>query len=164
MQPILMRGYYSIQNTLKPVLLGTMTTAVFVLLAYLLQSTTLGYLGLPLASSLSAIFLAVVMLKNLAKDAGTLEIKNILLTLAKAIFASSLIAIIMYVGFKFLPDGIGLSQNVWAVLKLVILGLGSMWIYYALTKKLNMPESEYFDRLVKRLNFKDRVRNSGQNG
>ncbi len=62
MQPVLMRGFFAIQNSVTPVILGTVTTAAFLGLTYALKATPLEYRALPLASSISAILLAGMML------------------------------------------------------------------------------------------------------
>jgi putative peptidoglycan lipid II flippase len=62
MQPVLMRGFFAIQNSVTPVVLGTITTAAFLGLTYALKATPLEYRALPLASSISAILLAGMML------------------------------------------------------------------------------------------------------
>ena len=143
MQPILMRAYYAAQNTLKPVLLGTATTGVFALLAYSLQKTPLVHLGLPMAGSISACFLAIIMLLSIRKDIGELDFKGILTTMYKSTLASLSCAIVLMFGLKYMPDGIGYTDNLAAFTKLFILGLGAAWVYYFTTKKLGMKESEF---------------------
>ncbi|MGK4495571.1 lipid II flippase MurJ, partial [Klebsiella pneumoniae] len=57
LHPILMRSFFAMQSSVVPIVIGTITTFIFVGLIVAFQQTTLGYLGLPLAGSLSAIIL-----------------------------------------------------------------------------------------------------------
>ena len=60
LHPLLMRAYFSVQKTWPPVLMGTLTTGLFVGAAALLVGTD--YTMLALAASVAAVFLALLML------------------------------------------------------------------------------------------------------
>jgi putative peptidoglycan lipid II flippase len=154
LQAVLMRAYYAAQNTWKPVLLGTVTTGIFVLLAYLLKGTALDYLGLPLASSLAAIILVLLMVMNLAKDTKVVDTMGMGVTCVKALVASLIVGLILHLLSMLIPTELGLKDNIVSIAKLIVLGLGGSWLYYALTKWLKMPEIVYAQRVFQRINKK----------
>lgn len=154
LHPVLMRAFFSVQTSLKPIVLGTVATGIFVGLAYLFKATPLGYLGLPLASSCSALILVLMMMAAIQLQVGELEFKGVGQTFVKALFASLLMAGIMYLGDLGMPRGTGLGRNAWALGRLLLLGVGSAWVYYFISRALKMPETAYIDRALAKLDRK----------
>lgn len=150
MHPVLMRGFFATQNSLKPVLLGTLTTGIFVGLCYLLQPTSLGYLALPLASSISAVFLALTLLSAVARHTGGLRLKGIGLTALKSLLAALICGGVAAVALSYMPSQTGISGNLFALLQVFGFGVGGAWAYYGLTRALRMPETQYLDRAFRR--------------
>lgn len=154
LQPVLMRAFFAVQTTLKPILLGSLVTGLFFVLAWFLRETPLGYLGLPLASSIAAIVLAGLLLVAIHRHVGELDLAGLGVTLAKALLATAVMALLMALGDHYLPQGEGFRRNLWAAGRLAILGLGSAWVYYGLTRWLKMPESDTVARALARLDRK----------
>jgi putative peptidoglycan lipid II flippase len=162
LHPVLMRGFFAVQNTVVPILLGTLTTALFVSLCLILRQTSLSYLALPLASSLSAIALAIMLLTAVNKKVEGIDIKGILMTFVKAVLAGLLMSVVLYAGLSFIPTGTGLKRNLFAFVKVVGVGLTGAWVYYFATRRLGMPESKYIDRALARVaNRKQPVTEAG---
>lgn len=158
MQPVLMRGFFSLHKTLEPVLLSTGMTALFILLLSL-QSPTgplhlpLGgaYLCIPWSANIAATLLIVILYFTLQKHVGKLDLAGLGLTLAKA-----------SVG------GVAMGGTGWALQRLfpshpgkivLFLATGSVflltsWIYLWVTMKLGMPETEYVRRGLDRFKSK----------
>lgn len=156
LHPVLMRAFFAMQKSVTPVVLGTLTTGLFLGLALALRQTSLSYLALPLASSISALALAAALLWAISAQAGraggnTLDIAGILATFFKSAIASALVGGLCYLALMYLPTGAGLGRNAWALGKLAIVGLGAIWIYYFLTRLLGMKETGYFDRVLRKL-------------
>lgn len=150
LHPVLMRAYFARHDTLRPILIGTLTTFAFVGLALALQATPLGYLGIPLASSLSAILLALAMLGALHRDVGGLDLAGIGETALKALAAALGMTLVLTAGDALLPVGEGIALNVWSLVRVAGLGLAGVWVYVGVARWAKMPETEYVDRALKR--------------
>lgn len=149
MQPVLMRAYFAVQQTVRPILISTACTGVFIVLCYVLPTTPLGHLGLPLAGSVSAAILVVALLFGLRPLTGGFDSKAILATLLKCVFASSIMAVPCWFAIRAL-----IVQNIAKPLFLVgvvLIGLIGTWIYVWITRAMKMPEAAYVDRAMKRL-------------
>lgn len=145
-QPILMRGFFSLHKTLKPVVLGTAVTALFIVLCWANGHTTLGFLGLPWATNIAATVLAVILFVALEREVGTLEKAGMMSTLGKSLVGSAVMGGFSYLAFRWWhPQGLVL---VLAFLFIITL---AGWIYFFVTKSLNMPETDYLSRAMKRL-------------
>ncbi len=149
LHPVLMRGFFAIQNTVTPIALGTVTTGVFVGLILILR-IPLGYRALPLAGSISAIGLVIILALTVAPKIGGLEFKGIIQTLFKATLCSIAIAIpASIVTFTPIADQIATSKT------LTIIAVGSVfmigaWLYYFSSRALKMRESDYVRNAMNR--------------
>lgn len=156
LHPVLMRAFFAMHKSVTPVVLGTLTTALFLGLAFALRQTSLSYQALPLASSISAIALAAALLWAVSIQAGSddgssIDIWGILSTAFKAAVASAVVGGLCYLAVMYLPSGVGLGRNALALGKLAIIGIGALWVYYFLTRMLGMKESAYFERIVRKV-------------
>jgi len=151
LHPVLMRAFFAIQQSFVPTLLGTATTALFFLITWALIRTSLGYLALPLASSVSAIFLVAVLSFTVQSRVGGLDLVEIGSTLVKSLLACIPLAVLLGAMAIGLPRGVGLSTNLWALVKVVGGGLAGVAIYSLVARKLKMPETQYVDRALSRL-------------
>lgn len=148
MHPILMRGYFAMHKTVKPIILGTATTLVFIVLAYTLLATPLSYMGLPLASSLSAIFLACLMTFTLRKDANGLEVGQIGRALDQTLLAGLAMCIVLVGLCLAWGPGAQHGSHLLSFARLAVYGLLGMGLYTWITKKMGMPETATIDRAL----------------
>ncbi len=158
LHPVLMRGFFAIQKSLLPIILGTVTTALFVAFLLIFRLTPLGYLGLPLAGSLSAIFLIIMLLIYVGPQIGGLDMKGLGLTLVKSALCATAFGLVLWIGKEILPynqevailgKNLGkYSINFWSMVKVFGLGLVGAWIYFFAARALKMPETSYFDRVA----------------
>lgn len=148
MQPILMRGFFSIHQTARPIIIGTIMTAVFIGLCYMGTQAEVGFLVLPAATNLAAILLVIALFLALEREVGTLDRKGIVVTLTKSLIGSIVMGGIAYGTFYILPSNLG---------KIVLFGTFMVvfcvvaWIYFFVTKALGMPETVYFTRAMDRI-------------
>ena len=168
LHPVLMRAFYSVHDTKTPVIIGTGTTAVFVVLLLALMKTPLSYKALPLAGSIAPILMVIVMCAMLSRKLGGFGYKGIFETLGKSALASLSVAVVcvilawsplINIMLNFGP----FAHQVWwhKVATILVVGFGfcaAMWVYYFVTRAMKMTESEYFDRVMKRF---DRKRAAG---
>jgi putative peptidoglycan lipid II flippase len=153
MHPVLMRGFFAAHVTVKPIVLGTLTTALFFCLVSVLWNTApaLGFLTLPFSSSASAIFLVVILLIAVAKTVGGIDYKGIGQTLGKSLLSSIPLALVLS---PVLIPSVGeytLHSKVAALACVFILSLVGAWAYYFASRALQMPESSTISRALDRV-------------
>ncbi len=148
LHPMLMRAYFSIQQTLRPILLSTSCTALFVVLCLIFQSTPLKHLGLPLAGSVSAIVLAIILLIGIKPLAGDLDIKGLLKTLLQCSLAAIALGLVCYWGLQVLM-GFHLGK-IYLMIGIVVLGLIGAQVYLLIAKAMKMPEYALVTRALNR--------------
>ncbi|MBS1701794.1 MAG: murein biosynthesis integral membrane protein MurJ [Armatimonadetes bacterium] len=164
LHPVLMRAFYSIHDTKTPVIIGTVTTAVFVGLLMVLMKTPLSYKALPLAGSIAPMLMVMAMCAVVSKKLGGFDYVGVFRTLGKALVGSISVALVCALLawtplLDYLMNHGPFAHQVWwhkvATLLMVLIGFCiAMWVYYFVTKAMKMPESEYFDRMMKRLERK----------
>jgi putative peptidoglycan lipid II flippase len=151
LQPVLMRAYYSTQDTKTPVIMGTICTAIFVLLCWLVMVLGLPYPYLALAGSATALVLVVMMMATLSSRLDGLDLRLILGPFAKCAAASLLLAgTMMGTFFAFTSAGSpggGLGQAAAFFFSFLV---GS-WLYYGATKLMGMKEANVVERAMGRL-------------
>lgn len=146
MQPVLMRGFFSLQKTLKPVALSTILTVLFIVLGSLATKNSPDYGMLIWATNICALLLAFVLFVTLEGDVGKLDRRGIALTLVKSAAASTLSG-----GFAWgCMQVIRPSSRFSEAASLFFVGLVALWVYYFAAKLFKMPESVYFSRALRR--------------
>lgn len=153
LHPILMRAFYSIQDTVTPIVIGTVTTFVFVGLIFALKSS-FGHLAMPIAGSVAPVIMVIAMAMTIQPRIGGIDLKAIGTTLAKsaiggigAFFVAGIVA--------WTPIASKISDSKILTMTAVLIGgLSSVWVYYGITKKLGMPETARIDRVMDRINKK----------
>ena len=151
LHPILMRGYFAMQNTWKPILVGTLTTVVFVILGYTLSRTSMGYLGLPLASSISAILMAFALLILVSKDTGGMDLAPFAKVFFQSLIGGLCAAGVAWLLYRFLPTGdMGIGRNIAAILRVLFIGCTAMWVHLLITRKMGMKEAELMERVERK--------------
>lgn len=151
LHPVLMRAFFAVQNTLTPVIIGTLTTFVFLGMAVALQQTPLGYLALPLAGSIASFVLVVALVWFTVRLVGDFGVREFLAASAKLAVAAAACGLAARGLAVVLPEGIGLGRNAMALAKLGVLGLGGAWVYYFLTLRMGFAETGYVARALDRI-------------
>lgn len=140
--PILMRAFFAMHTSLLPIVLGTITSGVFLSLCAVLVNTPLDYLGLPLATSISAIFLMAMLLVGLRSRLGRIDGGRLVRLLLLGGLSSAATAAAVYFMGRLVPAGEGFSHLASAV-RVLVLGLGGAWLYLGIGKLLNLEEARY---------------------
>ncbi len=150
LQPVLMRAFFALQNTIRPVVLGTITTAVFLTLSFLAIQLKLPAFSLAGAGSISAIVLVTLMVVSIKNEVPDLDFTSLFPTAFKSFLAGLASAAIFAGAFAVLgPLGLGENQYV-NLIVLVFFGIIAAWVYYFAAKALKMPETAYLDRALKK--------------
>jgi putative peptidoglycan lipid II flippase len=153
-QPMLMRGFFSIHQTLRPVILSTLMTALFIFLCWASLGSTLGFISLPIASNIAAILLMVLLWLALEWEIkGKLDRKGGAIVFIQSTAAATVMALVGWAIFRVVPHS--LSKIVFVPIVLAVMCICG-WVYYWVTKAFKMPESEYFVRALKRMDRRKR--------
>ncbi|MDH7600897.1 MAG: murein biosynthesis integral membrane protein MurJ [Armatimonadota bacterium] len=94
-QAIVARGFFAMQDTLTPVVLGSLVTLVFIPLNYLLMHL-MGHGGLALATSIAATLHLLALIYFLRRRLRGIEGGKILASLAKILLASSVMTVFLH--------------------------------------------------------------------
>lgn len=146
MQPVLMRGFFSLHKTLKPVAIGTAFTGLFIVMCIVSTHTTGDFRALPWATNIAAIALAFVLLFALEGDVGRLDRKGLAETLFKSLLAGCAGGAVAFGGSLLLAHG-STHRSV-ELISLVLFGLLGFWTFFFVGKALQMPETAYLDRAL----------------
>jgi putative peptidoglycan lipid II flippase len=145
MQPVLMRGFFSLHKTLKPVVIGTAMTGLFILMCVFATRTSTDYRTLPWATNVAAILLAVILFFALETDVGKLDRRGVAETFLKSSIAGAVGGAVAYTGSLLAPHA---GSRLWDFGQLVIFGLLGFWAFFFVGRLLKMPETVYLDRVL----------------
>ncbi len=147
MQPVLMRGFFSLHKTLKPVAISTAMTVGFVGMCLVATHVSNDFRALPWATNVAALSLAIVLYLALESDVGRLNRRGVLQTLGKSLLAGLAGGSVAYLGSVLVPAATGRLANLGMLL---LFGLLGFWTFFAVGKLLKMPESAYLDKALAR--------------
>lgn len=150
LHPLLMRAYFSVQRTWPPVLMGTVTTGLFVLASWLLVKGGQGYTSLPVAASAAAVFLATVMLFSVDRTITKVDLPGLGTTALKSLLAGSVAAAFAWGALKLAEPLGGKLANFGLLVVVGFVLLCAAWVYYFVAKLLKMPEAETVSRGLQR--------------
>lgn len=159
--PILMRSYFAVQSTVTPIVLGTASTAIFLILIYALKDTALGLGALPLAGSIAAIALILMMLAAVRRKVGDIDYRGIGETFLKSALCSTVCGLAVYGAVYAIGSRSIFRPGIFVVVEVLGLSLLAAWLYYFMTRGLKMQETAYIDRALARLSRRDTSRAEG---
>ncbi len=153
-QPVLMRGFFSVHQTLRPVVIGTIMTGLFIAMCWGMTGSGLGYTALPIATNIAAILLAIFLYFALEKQIdGKLDRSGMVVTFLKSCVAAVVMAGVGWAIFRVLSHDI---RKVLLVAEFLVVCTACAWVYYYISRLLKMPETEYLDRALKRMDRRKR--------
>jgi putative peptidoglycan lipid II flippase len=161
LHPIVTRAFYAMHNSLIPTIIGTIITAFFVGSVYALKPTSLGMLALPIASSMSAILLAITMIIFLRSKIGGLDLSGIFTTFWKSAIGTVVMAgitwLVLLTPVGHLTASHSGGQRILGLLLIMLLAAPGALVYLGVTKWMKMPECSYLDRVIARISGKKPV-------
>src|SRR3989344_4455958 len=155
---LVIRGFYALQNTVTPLLVGICTTVVLMILAYLLGlSYGFGIEGVALALTVGSILQLLILLFLLHKKTGGFDKRVVSLSLVKFFFATLFMGFALYIPIKLLDQ---LVFDTTRTINLIILtgisAAAGLSLYFFLTWLFNVKEAGMFIQLFKKLgNWKE---------
>lgn len=143
LRDILSRPFYALQDTKTPMINAAIGVGLNIVLNIVL-SRFLGINGLALATSISAILIAVLLAADLRKKIGALGFKNIAISLGKILFSSMVMGVIARLCFDSLKTT--LSQN----LSLLIAITAGAAVYVVLIYFMKIEDVEAVVKAMKK--------------
>jgi putative peptidoglycan lipid II flippase len=153
-QAVLGRGFYALQDTRTPVIIGTAVTVVFIPLNWLfMKPLGMGFSGLALATTIAAALHMVVMYLVLRTKLGGLESGKVLSSVTKIVVASGIAGLASWGVLRVLPnihDGADGVVKTLAFQNLLIGGGAGIGAYAVASKLLRIPELSQAVSLLQR--------------
>lgn len=146
---IVSRAFYSMGDTKTPMINAAIGMALNIVLNLVLAKY-LGIGGLALATSISATFIAALLIINLRKKIGSFGIKKVSISFFKILIASLFMGIISKVSFNYLL--ISLSQNI-SLLIAISIGVSA---YFTIIYFMNIEGSDIIIVEIKKRLAKNR--------
>jgi putative peptidoglycan lipid II flippase len=150
LHPLLMRAYFSVQRTWPPVLMGTVTTALFVLASWLLVEAGVGYPSLAIAASIAAIVLAAMMLFSVNKSVAKIDFSGLGATALKSLVAGGVASGFAWGALALATPLAGKLANFGLLAVVGFVLVCAAWVYYLAAKLMKMPETETISRGLRR--------------
>jgi len=150
-QPIVMRAFFAVQKPVLPIVLGTITTFVFLGGAYWVARMGGHFMWLALAGSGAAVLLAVLLLIASRQVAPDLDLAGVGRTFVFSLGAMSIAGALLYGGQYLVPPAGTVGGKLGGIVVVLVLALVYAWIYYFLTRAFKMPETKYLDNALARL-------------
>jgi putative peptidoglycan lipid II flippase len=147
MQPVLMRAFFSLHNTFKPVAIGTAMTAVFVVMCEIVTKASSNILALPWATNLAAVLLVIALMAALQGDVGKIDFAGLGEASAKSTMAALPMGVIAYAGTVAVAPHGKLASIGWFVALAAVSGIA----FVGASRMLKIPEAAYLDRALARL-------------
>lgn len=147
LQPVLMRGFFSIHRTLEPILWSTGVTGLFITMLWLTRPEgpfPAGFYAIPWITNIAFVILVLILFPKLQRQVGDLDLSGLVSTLAKSLLAGFPMGLIGYGLARLLPAH--MPKAIFILAFAFVLFPIPCGIYLWLTSKLKMPESEYFER------------------
>jgi putative peptidoglycan lipid II flippase len=143
---LLIRAFYSRQNTMTPALLNLLLFALYVVLAYGL-SRALGVIGIALALSAANAALALLGLAAMRRETKRLDGRRLLLSLSKIIVAG----VVMYAVARGGVALLGVGSDIFGrILVLAVVGGASLAAYLGVALLLKSDELKPAAALLRR--------------
>lgn len=146
-QPVLMRGFFSAQQTLRPVIISTCLTAAFIGMCWLGVSMKMSYQVLPWTTNIAATLLAIFLYFALQREVGALDSMRIAVTKTKSLVLSLVAGGVAWVLMRPASHMHKLALLVYFLFAMCVVG----WTYFYLAQKWWMKEAAYFEKVMNRL-------------
>lgn len=148
--PVLVRAFFAMEDAVTPVLLGTVTSAIFVAICAGISLMDVGYEALALAVSASAILLLFLLMMGLRKKLGRADGKATVRTLFESAAVALAVGWLVWSAGRLFPVGDGAVSLFQSAARLLLLGGGGVLLYFVATKLLGMKEAGYISGALRR--------------
>jgi len=146
-QAIVTRGFYALQDTVVPVVTGTLVTFIFVPMNWLLMKP-LGCGGLALATSVAAILHVLALTEILRRRLGGINGGLIVKSFGKVVFSSLAAGAVAWVVFRLVGQYIDVNRSLGALIGVVVAGTPAVLVYVGMVALLKVDEAAQIWKLV----------------
>lgn len=146
---VLSRSFYALKDTTTPVLLGSLSMVLNIILN-LLFIKPMGHGGLALAYSLTGIFNMVLLLWVLRKKIGSIDGKNILLSFFNSLMASIIMGLTVYFTYRWLESFFHVSGKLAQGFTITLCIALGVLLYLAIALLFKMEEAQWVQKLLLR--------------
>ena len=154
---ILVRGFYALNNTRTPLIIGALSVILNVFLSFFFVfKLDLQVLGLALAISISSFFQSFLLIITLNKLVNGFKKTDLLFPFLKMSFITLITGFSLWLPLRFLDIYIlNTAKTAQLILLVIIVSLIGLSVYLGLSKLFKIKELNSFIKLLKRLpNFK----------
>lgn len=148
-QAIITRGFYALQDTVVPVVTGTVMTIIFIPLNWILMKP-MGHAGLALATSMAATLNMVALFEILRRRLGGMNGGLILRSLTKVTVSSLAAGAVAWVVLRLVTGRIGMSGPMEAMICLVTAAIPAVGVYAGMIALLKVDEAAEVWALISR--------------
>ncbi len=153
---VLSRVFYSLHDTMTPVLAGIMAIAVnigcsLLLVRFMAQD------GLALAYSIAGIINMVVLLLLWQRKRGDIDGKNLLISFSKTVLTSTLMGLVVWLASFGCEAVFGVEAKIAQIIQIAVSIPVGVGVYMLIANLLKMEEADYVNKILKRRFRRSRV-------
>jgi putative peptidoglycan lipid II flippase len=149
--PIIIRGFYSIQDTKTPVKIGFVVLIFNIILNLaFVKFSDLAIGGIAFSTSLTAILEMILLYRMLGKRFTRLRTKELMSSALNATIASIIMRAVAFVSYRLIEGQIGNASKLAQLIGIGIPITIAVVVYVAAAYLLKMPELDYVINMVKR--------------
>ena len=148
-QAIVARAFFAMQDTVTPIILGTIATVIFIPLNYILMHA-MGHGGLALATSIAATLHLTALTIFLRKRLNGLEGSRILHSLIRVCAASLVMTAVCYGTRVGMAQVVAVETKKGAALTVLVAMVLASMVYLGLIKLLRVEEADFLWNMIKR--------------
>jgi putative peptidoglycan lipid II flippase len=160
-QAIVARGFFAMQDTLTPILLGSAATVIFIPLNYVLMHA-MGHGGLALATSIAATIHLIALTAFLRRRLHGLEGGKIVSSLSRVLAASAAMTVALFGVRLGLGQVVNTLSRKGAALEVLAATVAASVVYIGLLRLFGAEETEFVWQMVKRRFAKGRQTDSAE--
>jgi len=150
---LVLRGFYALHNTKMPLVVGSISTAIIIVLVYLFITVhKLGVESIAIAYSIASVFNLVVLFIFLDKMVGGFDKKNLVLSIVKIFLSSFFTGFALYIPIKLLDQLVfDTTRTINLIFLTGISAFAGLSLYLFLTWLFNVKEAKTFLLLFKKI-------------
>jgi len=146
-QAIITRGFYALQDTVVPVVTGTVMTIIFIPLNWILMKP-MGHAGLALATSIAATLNMMVLLDLLRRRLGGLNGGLIVKSFSKVAASSLAAGSVAWTALRLITQHVDVSHPLGALIGVFAASIPALAVYIALVALLKVDEAGEVWKLI----------------
>jgi putative peptidoglycan lipid II flippase len=148
-QAVIARGFYALQDTIVPVVTGTVMTLIFIPLNWILMKP-MGHAGLALATSIAAILNMLALLELFRRRLGGINGRLIAKSLAKVIVSSAAAGFVAWIIIRYAGTYVELGSALGALMGFIAASVPALVVYLGMIALLRVDEAAEVWKLVSR--------------